>query len=220
MQEELGYRRFGAQGGDWGAFITARLGQAHPDKLIGIHLNMVPVSAVPGQRKMSEEELQWLDQQQHWRSNETGYSMLQRTRPQTLAYGLNDSPVGLAAWIIEKFRAWSDCQGEIERVFSKDELLTNIVIYWVTATINSSTRLYYETFHQGANQLRGRIDVPTGVAMFPREITTPPRSIVQAQYNVQRWTPMERGGHFAALEQPEALVDDVRAFFRPHREGL
>src|SRR5581483_6310771 len=143
-------------------------------------------------------------------------SHLQGTRPQTLAYGLNDSPVGLAGWIIEKFRAWSDCHGDIERVFTKDELLTNIMIYWVTQTIHSSMRLYYETTHQ-REAFGGRVEVPTGVAVFPAEIPIPPRSLAERLYNIQRWTQMPAGGHFAALEQPQALVEDIRSFFRPLR---
>ncbi len=124
--------------------------------------------------------------------------------------------MGLAGWIIEKFRAWSDCRGDIESVFTKDELLTNVMIYWVTQTINSSTRLYYEAFHQ-RETLPGRVEVPTGVAVFPEEIAVAPRSLAQQHYNIQRWTQMKAGGHFAALEQPQALVEDIRAFFRPLR---
>ena len=140
---------------------------------------------------------------------------MQGTRPQTLAYGLNDSPVGLAGWIVEKWRAWSDCGGDVERSYTKDELLTNVMIYWVTQTINSSVRLYRE--NRGEFGRAGRIETPTAVAMFPKEISHPPRSLVEQGYNVQRWTEMPRGGHFAAMEQPALLADDVRAFFRALR---
>jgi len=165
----------------------------------------------------SPELQRWRAQLQHYRQDEGAYSRIQGTRPQTLAYGLNDSPAGLAGWIVEKFRAWSDCQGDVERAFSKDELLTNIMIYWVTQTINSSTRLYYEVDHT-PGPMFGHVDVPTGVAAFPHEIIMPVRSIAERTYNIQRWSVMQAGGHFAALEQPEALVNEIRAFFKPLRQ--
>jgi microsomal epoxide hydrolase len=175
---------------------------------------MLPARSITSQEATNEAERRWQERRAQWNREESGYSHIQGTRPQTLAYGLNDSPVGLAGWIIEKFRAWSDCHGEIESVFTKDELLTNVMIYWVTQTINSSTRLYYETSHQRAEPVAGRVEVPTGVAVFPAEIPVPPRSLAQRLYNIQRWTEMKAGGHFAALEQPQALVQDIRAFFR------
>ncbi|HEY1354409.1 MAG TPA: epoxide hydrolase [Ktedonobacteraceae bacterium] len=217
LMDALGYRRFAAQGGDWGSFITSALAQTFPAALVGIHLNMLPVRALAPQEVADEAESNWQQRRAHWVREESGYSHIQGTRPQTLAYGLNDSPAGLAGWIVEKYRAWSDCHGEIESVFTKDELLTTIMIYWVTQTINSSTRLYYETSHQSTTGLT-RIEVPTGVAVFPAEIPLPPRSLAQRFYNIQRWTLMPAGGHFAALEQPQALVEDIRAFFRPLRE--
>jgi microsomal epoxide hydrolase len=221
MREELGYQRFGAQGGDWGSVISARLGHAYPQHLIGIHITMDPSwTRSPQQTDNladSPEIQQWRAQVQRYLQDEGAYSRIQGTRPQTLAYGLTDSPAGLAGWIVEKFRAWSDCQGDVERAFSKDELLTNIMIYWVTATINSSTRIYYETFHtQGP--LIGQIDTPTGIAVFPYEIVTPLRSIAEQTFNIQHWSTMQTGGHFAALEQPEALVNDIRTFFKPLRQ--
>ena len=221
MRDELGYQRFGAQGGDWGSAITSRLGYAYPEHLIGIHLNMLPIFLSPPDVSGLGEgpEIQrWLAQVQHYQQDEGAYFQMQGTRPQTLAYGLTDSPVGLAGWIVEKFRAWSDCQGEVERVFTKDELLTNIMIYWVTETINSSTRLYYENAHTPGQKL-GRVEVPTGVAAFPHELVTPVRRIAEASYNLQHWSDMPAGGHFAALEQPEALVKDIRACFRPLRQA-
>ncbi len=213
MTAELGYERFGAQGGDWGSAIASRLGHAYPDKLIGIHLNAVFVPPDPQQGKLTAEGQKWREQWQKFQIDGSGYFRLQSTRPQTLAYSLNDSPVGLAGWIVEKFRDWSDCQGEIERAFTKDELLTNIMIYWVTETINASTRLYYEASHHGSLAPE-RVDVPTGAALFPKELITPPRAAAERRYNIQQWTPMAAGGHFAALEQPEALVRDIRTFFR------
>ena len=147
-----------------------------------------------------------------WVHDESAYSITQGTKPQTLSYALNDSPVGLAGWIVEKWRAWSDCDGDIERSYTKDELLTNVMIYWVTQTINSSVRLYRE--NRGEFGRTGRIETPTAVAMFPKEISHPPRGLVERGYNVQRWTEMPSGGHFAAMEEPGLLVEDVRAFFR------
>lgn len=219
MTEVLEYPRFAAQGGDWGSFISSQLGHAYPDKLIGIHLNAVFVRPGPVHNEMTEEERGWREQWKRYQTDGSGYNRIQGTRPQTLAYGLNDSPVGLAGWIVEKFRAWSDCHGNVESVYTKDELLTNIMIYWVTETINSSARLYYEvSHHRGFYQ--GRVHVPTGAALFPKDIFIPPRAIAEQSYNIQRWTQMSSGGHFAALERPKELVEEIRAFFRPLRTSL
>jgi pimeloyl-ACP methyl ester carboxylesterase len=221
MAERLGYQRFGAHGGDWGASVTAYLGYAYPQRLIGIHVTSMtrPTPYLgPGSRPLSAAEKAYLEQREAWLQAEGGYSHIQGTKPQTLAYGLNDSPAGLAAWIVEKYRTWSDCDGEVERRFTKDELLTTITIYWATQTINSSMRLYYETQrHPWALQQGERIGVPSAMAVFPREISRPPREWGERSYNVQRWTEMPRGGHFAALEEPELLAEDLRAFFRPLR---
>ncbi len=219
MSEELGYRRFGSQGGDWGASVTTFLGARHADVVAGIHLNMVISGrGAASESERTEEEKRWLKEFEAFRAEEMGYATIQGTKPQTLSYGLNDSPAGLCAWIVEKFRRWSDCDGDVERSFTKDELLTNVMIYWVTQTIGSSVRLYYESFHaQGQGLGSGRVEVPTGVAVFPKEIVKPPRVTVERAYNLQRWTEMPAGGHFAALEEPEALVEDIRAFFRPLR---
>ena len=216
----LGYRRFAAQGGDWGAFVTSRLGLTHADRLYGIHLNMLAVRRDPAMlANPTAEEKGFLEQLQHWIKEEMGYQWIQGTKPQTLAFGLSDSPAGLAAWIIEKFRAWSDCGGNPESVFTKDELLTNITLYWVSGAIGSSFWPYYARLHgpwpipEGA-----RIAVPTGYAEFPAEMLRPPRSVAEKVYtNIQRWTKMDRGGHFAALEQPQALAREIRDFFRPLR---
>ena len=144
--------------------------------------------------------------------------MIQSTRPQTISYSLNDSPVGLASWLVEKFRAWSDCGGDVEKRFSKDELLTNVMIYWVTETISSTARLYYEDSHTAPTLQAGQhIEVPAGVATFPKDLTLPPRELGERFLRVQRWTQMPSGGHFAAWEEPELLVSDMRAFFRPLR---
>jgi len=221
MTEGLSYQRFGAQGGDWGARVTARLGFAYPEQVIGIHVTSVsatPPYSGPGARELSEREQVLLQERERWAQAEGGYSHIQGTKPQTLSYGLNDSPAGLAAWIVEKFRTWSDCDGEVEKRFTKDELLTNITIYWVTQTINSSTRLYYESQRDLWSFRKGeRIQVPCAVALFPKELSHPPREWAERSYNVQRWTEMPRGGHFAALEEPDLLAEDIRAFFRPLR---
>ena len=221
MTEGLGYGRYAAQGGDWGSMVTSRLGFAYPDQLVGIHVTSVAGTHQylgPGARELSEGERRLLEEWEHWLQAEGGYSHLQGTKPQSLSYGLNDSPAGLAAWIVEKFRSWSDCDGEVERRFTKDELLTNVTIYWVTQTINSSTRLYYEYLHNpwSFNQREG-IKVPCAVALFPKEIPVPPREWAERSYNIQRWTQMPRGGHFAATEEPELLAEDIRNFFRPLR---
>jgi pimeloyl-ACP methyl ester carboxylesterase len=216
----LGYGRFAAQGGDWGAFVTSRLGYAHAQRLIGIHLNLMPIPRDPAMiAAPTPEEARYLEELKTFLREETGYQWIQGTRPQTLAFALTDSPVGLAAWIIEKFRAWSDCGGDLERVFSKDQLLANIALYWFTGAIGSSFWPYYARLHgpwpipDGAT-----IDVPTGYCAFPREILRPPRSMAERVFtDIRRWTVMRKGGHFAAMEQPEALAADIRAFFRPLR---
>lgn len=217
LMQGLGYERFAAQGGDWGGVISSTMGSLYPDQIMGIHLNFLGLG-LDGKLKAptNEEERLWLERMALFSADGSAYSHIQGTRPQTLAYGLNDAPVGLAGWIIEKFRAWSDCHGDIESVFTKDELLTNVMIYWVTQTINSSTRLYYETFRQ-SKIFPEWVEVPTGIAVFPKEIPFPPRSLAQQHYNIHRWTEMKAGGHFAALEQPQTLVEDIRAFFRPLR---
>jgi microsomal epoxide hydrolase len=219
MTDVLGYRRFAAQGGDWGAFITSRLGFAYPDRLAGIHVNLLAVRRDTSRSGMpTPEEMQYLEDLSQWLKEETGYQWIQGTKPQTLAYGLTDSPVGLAAWIVEKFRTWSDCGGDVERRFSKDELLTNITIYWATGAINSSFWPYYARNHAPWPIPDGKkIEVPTAYAAFPREIVRPPRSFAERMYNIRRWTPMAAGGHFAPLEEPAALAEDVRAFFRDLR---
>jgi microsomal epoxide hydrolase len=219
MTDVLGYRRFAAQGGDWGAFVTSYLGAAYADRLVGIHVNLLAVRRdVSAPAEPTEAETAYLAELQHWQREETGYQWIQGTKPQTLAYGLTDSPVGLAAWIVEKFRTWSDCGGDVERRFTKDVLLTNIMLYWVTGAINPSFWPYYARFHQpwpvGEKQ---KVTVPTAYAEFPREILHPPRAWAERVYNIRRWTRMPAGGHFAALEEPAALATDIRAFFREFR---
>jgi microsomal epoxide hydrolase len=217
MTAVFGYKRFAVQGGDWGAAITGRIGEVYKDSLYGIHLNMVPIGPSQGREQpdLSDEEKAFLGEVEKFRTAETGYQWIQGTKPQTLAYGLNDSPVGLAAWIVEKFRTWSDCNGDVESRFTKDQLLTNVMIYWVTETINSSTRLYYEARHYPWRLKPGtRIETPAAVALFPAELVRPPRRWAERVLNVKRWTEMPRGGHFAAMEEPKLLADDIRAFYK------
>jgi pimeloyl-ACP methyl ester carboxylesterase len=220
MTDVLGYPRFAAQGGDWGGFIASRLAFQFPELLIGIHLNLLAVRRDP---KMLEnptaEEKIFLDELNLFLKEETGYQWIHGTKPTTLAFGLTDSPAGLAAWIVEKFHSWTDCHGDIETAVSRDEMLANIMLYWATGAIGSSFWPYYDRLHAGWPIPEGeRIATPMGYAEFPKEILHPPRSVAEGVYaNIQRWTVMEKGGHFAALEQPEALAREVRAFFRPLR---
>ncbi len=222
LMDRLGYSRYGAQGGDWGAIVTTLLGQTDAAHLAGIHLNMVLAGPPAGVENPMEgvppEELEGLAAMGDFQKYETGYQQIQGTKPQTLGYGLNDSPAGLCAWIVEKFRSWSDCGGDVERRFSRDELLTNVTIYWVTQTINSSVRLYCESMRSGRFGLAsGRVEVPTGCAIFPKEILRPPRRWAEAAFDVRHWQRYDEGGHFAALEVPELLVGDMRCFFRQVR---
>ncbi len=221
MTGVLGYQRFAAQGGDWGAFVASRLGAVHADKLVGIHLNLLALRRDPkALGDATEEEKIYRGELETWLREETGYQWIQGTRPQTLAFGLSDSPAGLAAWIVEKFRAWSDCGGDIESVFTKDQLLADIGLYWFTGAIGSSFWPYYARMHGPWPIPEGGVHVPTGYAAFPCEILRPPRRVAARTYtDIRRWTTMPTGGHFAAMEQPEALAREIVEFFRPLRES-
>jgi pimeloyl-ACP methyl ester carboxylesterase len=226
MMEVLGYPRFVAHGTDFGARVTSALGRFHSDVVAGIHIGSVDLDwqePHPKESELTEAERDYLKRVARWRKEEGAYSEIQATYPQTVAYGLNDSPVGLAAWIVEKYRAWSDCGGDVESRFSKDILLTNIMIYWITETINSSMRRYFEVRHNPAPnplKLGERIETPTAIAMFPGEKDlVVPREWAERSYNIQRWTEMPSGGHFPALEEPILLVEDIRAFFRQFRSS-
>ncbi len=222
MTEELGYEKFAAHGGDWGSTITEHLARSYGKRLLGIHITDVPFSHLfEKPDDLSANEKKFIAEAEKWQQSEGAYALIQGTKPQSLAYGLNDSPAGLAAWIVEKFRTWSDCGGDVETRFSKDELLTNITIYWATETINSSFRLYYDAMNAGAltwisemfKNWTGSSDVPTGFAKFPVDILPPPREWAERFFNIEHWTEMPRGGHFAALEEPELLAADIRKFF-------
>ena len=171
------------------------------------HLFSIP------KQQLSEAESKYLQAGQNWRMAEGGYAMIQSTKPQTLAYGLNDSPAGLAGWIVEKFRSWSDCNGNVETRFTKDEILTTVTLYWITETINSAFRYYYESQHIPRTHDGRRVEVPTGITLFPKDLVLAPREFGERFFNIQRWTEMPRGGHFAAFEEPELLATELREFF-------
>lgn len=213
----LGYERYAAQGGDWGSFVTAWLGAHRAAHLVGIHLNLLPLRRDAAMfADPDDDERRYLRELQLFLSEETGYQWIQGTRPQTLAFALTDSPVGLAAWFVEKYRAWTDCDGDPRNALTPDEMLGNICLYWFTRCIGASFWPYYARMH-GPWPIDRRIDVPTGYTEFPREILRPPRRSAERVFNIQRWTVMPKGGHFAALEQPAALADEIRAFFRELR---
>jgi pimeloyl-ACP methyl ester carboxylesterase len=219
LMARLGYTRYGLQGGDWGSSISRFAALNDASHVAGLHLNFClagpPAGAKDPNEGVTPAELERTRARQAFFDTERGYFLEQSTKPQTIGYGLDDSPAGLAAWVVEKFRSWSDSGGDVERKFTKDELLTNITLYWVTQSGTSSARIYYE--NQRARGPQGRVEVPTACAVFPKEINIAPRRWVEAQYNVTRWTEMPRGGHFAAMEEPALLVEDVRAFFRTLR---
>jgi len=226
MTRTLGYDRFAAHGGDWGSLVTEHLARSHADALVGIHITDVPfVHLFEKPKNLSLKEKKLIEQTQQWTQRGGSYALIQGSSPQSLAYGLNDSPAGLAAWMVDKFRAWSDCDGELDSAFSKDELLTNITLYWVTRTIDSSFRFYSDVANASALRWITELlkkwtcssKVPTGFARFPHDIHPPPREWAERFYNLRHWTEMPRGGHFGAMEQPELLAADIRAFFRPLR---
>jgi microsomal epoxide hydrolase len=218
MTEVLGYARFGAQGGDWGNSITVQLAREFPGSLLGIHLNATGGAAGP-EAEWSMEEREWQRVAAAHRATELDYFNEQRNKPATVAFALYDNPLGAAAWIVEKFKGWSDSGDNIERAFTKDQLLTNVMIYLVTDTMATAVWFYRGASDDRATPARGKLAVPLGFASFPGEMPAlnPPRSVLERNFNVVRYTRMPRGGHFACLEQPQLFVDDVRAFFRTLR---
>jgi len=231
LMTRLGYERFGAQGGDWGAAISRELGRAHPGRVVGVHLNLLPgaqatrepteeelAALEPGERERTLESWRrWRD----WSSEGTGYAVLNSTRPQTVGYALTDSPVGQLAWIVEKFQAWTDSAELPEEAVDRDRLLTNVMLYWLTGTAASAARIYYERAHatgESAARPTAPSTAPTALALFPAELQIPLRHKAERTENIVRWTELGRGGHFAAMEEPDLLVEDIRAFFRQLRE--
>lgn len=216
MTEKLGYTKFAAAGGDIGSGVTRYMALNHPKLLIGIHLTDVGIIRdllmASDESKLSAAEIAYKRIAQQWMAQEAGYISIQSTKPQTLSYGLSDSPVGTAAWILEKFRSWSDCKGQLENSYSKDELLTNVMIYWLTNTLSSSVNMYYENTHSLPPM--GKIEVPTGIALFAQDILLPPKEWTMKNLNVIQWTEIPRGGHFTAMEEPDLFVEDICKFYR------
>ena len=217
LMQRLGYARYGAQGGDWGSAVTTSLGAQDAQHCAGIHVTLAMGARPTNLDSPGADAVRALAGAKYYADWDSGYSKQQSTRPQTLGYGLTDSPAGQAAWILEKFWAWTDCNGHPENILQRDELLDNVMLYWVTATAASSARLYWESFgpKRRANHV---VTVPTGVAVYPKEIVAPVRGWMESSYtNIRHWQEMPRGGHFAAFEQPELFVEDVRAYFRTLR---
>lgn len=222
LMDKLGYPKFAAQGGDWGSFVSAQLGHKYPERMIGIHIHTPSPLDFLTMRGLDlsdfgPEEQQQLDKMRTFSAEETGYMALQKTKPQTPAVALNDSPAGLLGWIVEKRRRWSDCGGDVESRFSRDELIDTAMIYWVTGSFNTSARYYYEGAHDPWRPCHDRmpcVAAPTALAILPGEITYPPRKWANRYYNLQQWTVFKSGGHFAVAEEPEAMAEDIRRFFR------
>jgi pimeloyl-ACP methyl ester carboxylesterase len=218
LMTALGYPRFGAAGGDLGSHVSRYLALNHPDRVVAVHRTDAGLPAhVPAD--LTAEERDWLAGAAAWGATEGAYAAMHRTKPQTAAFGLTDSPVGLAAWIVEKLQAWSDCRGDVESRFTKDEILTNVTIYWLTATIGSSMRMYRANAAIPPAQLARRVEVPSGFAIFRGDVVRPPRAWLERTANVVRATEPARGGHFAAFEEPELYAQELREFFRPYRSA-
>lgn len=231
LMRRLGYERFGLQGGDWGAGISRELGRIRPDRVIGVHLNLLP--GAQALTEPTEEELAALGPEERertlrswrrwdaWFREGAGYAGLQATRPHTLGYALTDSPVGQLAWIVEKFQEWSDCGELPEEAVDRDRLLTDVMLFWLTGTAGSSARIYYERAHAAHDRIARPAEpstAPTALAVFPADPQIPLRHKADRTENIVRWTEFDRGGHFAAMEEPDLLIGDVRAFFRQLRE--
>lgn len=218
LMEVLGYRRFGAAGGDIGSHVSRYLALEHPDRVLAVHRTDAGVPVFTGDgADLAPEERAWFEGAAAWGAAEGAYGAMHRTKPQTAAVGLTDSPAGLAAWIVEKLRAWSDCAGDIERSFTRDEILTNLTIYWLTGTIGSSMRMYRANAMIPPAQHARRVQVPSGFSIFPADLLGPPRAWLERTANVVRVTEPPRGGHFAPFEEPELYAQELRDFFRPFR---
>ncbi|BBA98955.1 putative epoxide hydrolase [Actinacidiphila reveromycinica] len=218
LMDVLGYRAFGAAGGDIGSHVSRYLALDHPDRVVAVHRTDAGVPVLPEDPgQLTDEERAWFDGVAGWGAAEGAYAAMHRTKPQTAAFGLTDSPAGLAAWIVEKLRAWSDCDGDVERVYTKDEILTNVTLYWLTGTIGSSMRMYAANGALPRAQLTRRVEVPSGFSLFPGDIARPPRAWLDRTANVAYVNEPARGGHFAAFEEPELYAEELRTFFRPFR---
>ena len=218
LMHRLGYERFGVGGGDFGAGVASLLALDYPDAVMGVHLTnfeMLPTAEEAG--ALTADEQAYLDASERWWVREQGYKQIQRTKPQTLSYGLANSPVGLAAWVLEKWRSWTDSGGDLEARFGRDFLLTLVTLYWVTGSMATAVRDYYDnTWFPSLPDASHRVERPTAFAVFSNYFAgepDPPRSLVERLYNVTRWTPMPRGGHFAAYEEPELVAEDIATFF-------
>jgi pimeloyl-ACP methyl ester carboxylesterase len=217
----LGYERFGAAGGDIGSHVSRYLALDFPDRLVAVHRMDAGLAGYAGNpADLAPEEREWMAATAAWGATEGAYAAMHRTKPQTASFGLTDSPVGLAAWIVEKLRSWSDCGGDIENSFSKDEILTNVTIYWLTGTIGSSMRMYNANAAIPQAQLSRRVEVPSGFSIFAGDIVTPPRAWIERTANAVSITAPPRGGHFAPFEQPELYAQELRDFFRPYRHSF
>jgi pimeloyl-ACP methyl ester carboxylesterase len=218
LMTALGYPRFGAAGGDIGSHVSRYLALDHPERVVAVHRTDAGVPLYAGDpRDLTAPEREWIAAGAAWGAAEGAYGAMHRTKPQTAAFGLTDSPAGLAAWIVEKLRAWSDCGGELERSYTKDEILTNVMIYWLTGTIGSSMRMYHANGAIPPAQLMRRVPVPSGFSLFPGDIVRPPRAWLERMANTVYVTEPPRGGHFAPFEEPELYAEELRAFFRPYR---
>jgi pimeloyl-ACP methyl ester carboxylesterase len=218
LMSVLGYERFGAAGGDIGSGVSRYLALDQPDRVVAVHRMDVGLPVFTGDpAELTGEERAFLDRTAAWGAAEGAYAAMHRTKPQTAAFGLTDSPAGLAAWIVEKLRAWSDCGGDVERSFSRDEILTNVTLYWLTGTIGSSMRMYHVNGAIPLAQHARRVEVPSGFSLFPGDLAQPPRAWLERVANVVRVTKPDRGGHFAPIEEPELYAAELREFFRPYR---
>lgn len=218
LMDVLGYDRFGAAGGDMGSHVSRFLALNHSERIVAVHRMDAGLPRFAGDpQKLTADERHWMEGAAKWAASEGAYAAMHSTKPQTAAFGLNDSPVGLAAWIVEKLRAWSDCDGDIERSYTKDEILTNIMIYWLTETIGSSMRTYRANAAIPLDQYARRVEVASGFSLFRGDVVLPPYSWLNRVANVVRITEPPRGGHFAPFEEPELYAQELRDFFRPYR---
>ncbi|MFI9381852.1 epoxide hydrolase family protein [Kutzneria sp. NPDC052558] len=215
LMAELGYERFGAAGGDIGSHVSRYLGLDHPDRVVGVHRTDGGIPVYTGDpADLTQEERDWVQGAAAWGATEGAYAAMHRTKPQTAAVGLTDSPAGLAAWIVEKLRSWSD---DFDRSYTRDEVLTNVMIYWLTGTIGSSMRMYHANGRIPPAQLMRRVEAPSGFSLFPADLITPPKAWLERTTNLAYLNELPRGGHFAPFEEPELYAAELREFFCPYR---